>query len=312
MLEPLRDGDPAFVLEFKVHDPEEEEILADTVAAALRQIEEKAYDTDVLDAMGGVLGNQVSQLTVGEMELLILAASLHDLGMVYTEEEKRRHFQDAEACGKFLREYRPEYLDCPAEDWTEDIRQWYLRTLHPFRIPEVLQNEVWKDLFAACPQEVMPKRYILVVSKAHGQNPQDFLRNKIDATLLRGKMETGFIPEHSRIDIWEWSDKEGNIWFRMDDQGTGMTLGMRKRYFLKVGNLNPGVPFAHWVIELKDRFLRANATFTGYESSEGVLYVLFMPCRTMHPEYPSVFEIYSFDHVLDPRSAKRLTEIFLS
>lgn len=65
---------------------------------------------------------------------------------------------------------------------------------------------------------------------------RELLQNAIDATLLRGKMELGFIPEHSRIDIWEWSDKEGNIWFRMDDQGTGMTLGMLKRYFLKVGN----------------------------------------------------------------------------
>ncbi len=47
VLEPFRDGDPAFVLEFKVHDSEEEETLADTVAAALRQIEEKAYDTEL-------------------------------------------------------------------------------------------------------------------------------------------------------------------------------------------------------------------------------------------------------------------------
>ena len=47
MLEPLRDGDPAFVLEFKVHDSEDEKTLADTVAAALRQIEEKAYDTEL-------------------------------------------------------------------------------------------------------------------------------------------------------------------------------------------------------------------------------------------------------------------------
>ena len=41
----LKDGDPAFVLEFKVHDPEDEASLADTVQAALEQIEEKAYDT---------------------------------------------------------------------------------------------------------------------------------------------------------------------------------------------------------------------------------------------------------------------------
>jgi len=37
--------------------------------------------------MGGLLENQVTQLTVGEMELLILAAGLHDLGMVYNFSE---------------------------------------------------------------------------------------------------------------------------------------------------------------------------------------------------------------------------------
>lgn len=47
MLEPLKDGDPAFVLEFKVYDPEEEASLADTVKTALAQIEEKAYDTEL-------------------------------------------------------------------------------------------------------------------------------------------------------------------------------------------------------------------------------------------------------------------------
>ncbi len=47
MLEPLRAGDPAFVLEFKVRDPEDEAALADTVSAALRQIEEKAYDMEL-------------------------------------------------------------------------------------------------------------------------------------------------------------------------------------------------------------------------------------------------------------------------
>ncbi len=45
---------------------------------------------NVLDAMGGLLGDQISKLTVGEMELLILAASLHDLGMAYQDEEKQR------------------------------------------------------------------------------------------------------------------------------------------------------------------------------------------------------------------------------
>ncbi len=43
MLEPLRDTDDAIILEFKVHDPDDEETLADTVQAALDQIDRKAY-----------------------------------------------------------------------------------------------------------------------------------------------------------------------------------------------------------------------------------------------------------------------------
>ena len=45
MLEPKdTQKDDAFILEFKVHDPEDEKNLQDTVAAALHQIEEKQYE----------------------------------------------------------------------------------------------------------------------------------------------------------------------------------------------------------------------------------------------------------------------------
>ena len=48
LLEPEK-GDDGIILEFKVQDPEEEKELSDTVKAALRQIEDKKYETILVD-----------------------------------------------------------------------------------------------------------------------------------------------------------------------------------------------------------------------------------------------------------------------
>lgn len=367
-------------------------------------LHDEIHVLNVLDAMAGILGDQVSQLTVGEIELLILVACLHDLGMVYTETEEEKNFSNKKQAHEFLRTSCPELLGCPAEEWPSSVCQWYLRSLHPFRLPEVLQNEVWKKIFSACPMEIVPKRCIIAVCQAHGEAPEVFsknhdieylaasdvdplfcalllrladlldfddtrapevlysyvacneqsrkewkkhqssggfrfsdspstarlpykahctnpgiehtirdfldwidselnicmklqrkchrdwqrnfpfpqavsreeiesngyvsgdflmtmdqarvmdlltgeqlydnndtfirelLQNAIDATLLRAEMDRDFSLQDARIDLWEWNDKDGNIWFRIDDQGTGMTQGMLQRYFLKIGN----------------------------------------------------------------------------
>ena len=49
MLCPLKENEPAIVLEFKVYDPDEEKSLKDTVDAALLQIDEMKYDTKLLE-----------------------------------------------------------------------------------------------------------------------------------------------------------------------------------------------------------------------------------------------------------------------
>ena len=48
MLIPLNKNDNAIIIEFKVHEPEEETSLQDTVQSALAQIDEKKYDAELL------------------------------------------------------------------------------------------------------------------------------------------------------------------------------------------------------------------------------------------------------------------------
>lgn len=57
MMIPVNKKDNAFVLEFKVHDPEEERTLEDTASATLKQIAEKSYDTELLSQ--GILQSQI-------------------------------------------------------------------------------------------------------------------------------------------------------------------------------------------------------------------------------------------------------------
>lgn len=47
MMEPKNAEDDAIIMEFKVYDDEDETSLKDTVQSALKQIEEKQYETQL-------------------------------------------------------------------------------------------------------------------------------------------------------------------------------------------------------------------------------------------------------------------------
>ena len=91
----------------------------------------------------------------------------------------------------------------------------------------------------------------------------------------------------------------------MIDWASDITIDIPKKT-----SINSNIPTTRQIIEFSDRFMKNTAKFTGYDASEGALYVLFMLCLAMHPQAPSIFAIDSFDHALNPRLAKKITQVF--
>ena len=93
----------------------------------------------------------------------------------------------------------------------------------------------------------------------------------------------------------------------MIDWAKKVTAGEPKRSFL-----SPSVPTSRIVVEFQDRFMAKNRnTLSGYDASEGALYVLFMLILAAHSQSPRVFAVDNFDQALNPRTARELTRTFV-
>lgn len=93
----------------------------------------------------------------------------------------------------------------------------------------------------------------------------------------------------------------------MIDWAKSVAAGEPKRSFL-----SPSVPTSRIVVEFQDRFMaEGRSTLSGYDASEGALYVLFMLVLAAHSQSPRVFAVDNFDQALNPRTARELTRTFV-
>jgi predicted ATPase len=71
--------------------------------------------------------------------------------------------------------------------------------------------------------------------------------------------------------------------------------------------LSPSVGSTERVIRFKDRFMRPGRdTLSGYDASEGALYVLFHAALAAHPKSPPICAVDNADHGLNPRLSQAL------
>lgn len=72
--------------------------------------------------------------------------------------------------------------------------------------------------------------------------------------------------------------------------------------------VSKNIPQPSHILRFRDKFMAEERNYlSGYDASEGALYVLFIMVLVHHRDTPSVLAVDNFDHALNPRLAKALT-----
>lgn len=124
--------------------------------------------------------------------------------------------------------------------------------------------------------------------------------------LFGGRLPEAVSPllDHKRKRFGDLSFSE---LFSLLDWAKGLSIGVPSRNLL-----SPSVPTARFVLRFEDRRMTARRNLlSGYDASEGALYVLFMLVLAMHPESPAVLAVDNFDAALNPLLAKKMTAAFV-
>jgi hypothetical protein len=111
---------------------------------------------NVIDLMEKILGERIDNLDPLEYAILILGAYYHDIGMVFTNNE-RESIQNEIEFEHFIRKYPKAHLrilefqdENPANNnqIPEDVAEWYCRWIHPDRSANYVNNHtelLWKN-----------------------------------------------------------------------------------------------------------------------------------------------------------------------
>lgn len=111
---------------------------------------------------------------------------------------------------------------------------------------------------------------------------------------LLGDARSGRLGDFDLEDIWEMIDWTDQIKVISAEQAV----------------LSPSVNPGRFVVQFRDRFMAQKRNLlSGYDASEGALYVLFYLALACHPQAPAFCAIDNFDQALNPRLACRLTKI---
>lgn len=202
---------------------------------------------NVLRLMKDLLGERLCDLSRDETAMLLLSACCHDIGMSYSDQDKKELLEDKDRLERYLEANPGEYVNAYMVDRTtpvldDDMIQNFLRSIHHERIKEQLNKIEWPKVLLGRIEE----EDLIHVCRSHGENcsvledlePSHHMDLRFCAILLRLAdildFDTSRAPEEiyeycgfgiqksaaAQISKEEWDKHRGSSGFKFDEVKT--------------------------------------------------------------------------------------------
>ncbi|WBP94792.1 ATP-binding protein [Mycolicibacterium neoaurum] len=149
------------------------------------------HSENIIRIMEDLLGERASNLTAAEAAFLILSAYFHDIGMVFTEEEKVRIVREG-SFDTYLREHPEHYLTFRESDELSDtIAEGYCRWRHADRVHDFLGNAIVDQEWFKW-GNISIRNYLGKVCQSHGYSAEELKSEDLSSNFLLGECDLRF------------------------------------------------------------------------------------------------------------------------
>lgn len=178
-------------------------------------LHDEVHICNVMRLMAELLGDEIRLLTRDEAALLVMAACCHDIGMSYTESEKKELLNNKDAIRLYLDKNPSEYMKAYAgggeePELTDEIKMNFFRSIHHKRSRELLQKKEW----ARALRGRIDREDLIRVCRSHGEevreladmDPVHSLDRRFCAILLRLADILDFDDSRAPQAIYEYNE----------------------------------------------------------------------------------------------------------
>ena len=178
-------------------------------------LHDEVHICNVMRLMAELLGDKISLLTRDEAALLAMAACCHDIGMSYTESEKKELLNNKDTIRLYLDKNPSEYMKAYAggreePELTDEIKMNFFRSIHHKRSRELLQKKEWGRALRGR----IDREDLIRVCRSHGEevreladmDPVHSLDRRFCAILLRLADILDFDDSRAPQAIYEYNE----------------------------------------------------------------------------------------------------------